>query len=93
MLEARLGETIPDALLANLETVGDVVRLIETFQSEVERQTGIGVTNPPYESGLQTPLTNREAELRQVPRWYARAFRAVLTGIYRNYFSLKCYGT
>ena len=92
MLEARLGETIPDALLANLETVGDVVRLIETFQSEVERQTGIGVTNPPYESGLQTPLTNREAELRQVPRWYARAFRAVLTGIYRNYFSLKCYG-
>ena len=92
MLEARLGETIPDALLANLETVGDVVKLVETFQSGVERQTEIGVRNPSYKSGLETPPTNREVELRQVPRWYARAFRAVITGIYRNYFSLKCYG-
>ena len=31
VLESRLGGTIPDALLANLETVGDVVKLIETF--------------------------------------------------------------
>ena len=52
MLEARLGETIPDALLANLETVGDVVKLIETFQSDVERQT-----EPLMISELETPLT------------------------------------
>ncbi len=85
MLETRLGETIPDAFLANLETVGDVVKLIEMFQSEGERQTesidNFGVRNPVYET-----------ELRQVPRWYARAFRAVITAIYSNYFSLKCYG-
>ena len=79
VLETKLGETIPDALLANLETVGDVVKLIETFQSGATRPT-----DPHTE--------NEKMELRQVPRWYARAFRAVMTGIYRNYFSLKCYG-
>ena len=85
VLEARLGATIPDALLADLETVGDVVKLVETFQSDPARQTDplndFGVRNPFHKGGL-----------RQVPRWYARAFRAVITGFYRNYFSLKCYG-
>ena len=79
VLEARLGETIPDALLANLETVGDVVNLIETFQPEATKRAA-----PDSENGT--------VELRQVPRWYARAFRSVVTGIYRNYFSLQCYG-
>ena len=85
VLEARLGETIPDALLANLETVGDVVKLIETFQSEVGRQT-----EPLSDFGVKNP--SRKTELRQVPRWYARAFRSLITGLYRNYFSLECYG-
>ena len=79
VLENRLGETIPDALLANLETVGAVVDLIETFHRET------------------TPATDgREKKevpaFREVPRWYARAFRAAFTSIYRHYFSLKCYG-
>ncbi|MDE0553440.1 MAG: AMP-binding protein, partial [Candidatus Poribacteria bacterium] len=85
ILEARLGETIPDALLANLETVGDVVKLIETFQSDVKRET-----EPLDDFGVRSACDG--VELRQVPRWYARAFRSVITGIYRNYFSLKCYG-
>ncbi|CAI8029330.1 Acyl carrier protein [Geodia barretti] len=79
VLESRLGETIPDALLANLETVGDVVRLIETFPTDIART----------EDELRE---DGKPEIRQVPRWYARAFRTVITGIYRNYFSLKCYG-
>jgi len=79
VLESRLGETIPDALLANLETVGDVVTLIETFPTDIAREK-----EKPREVG--------KPEFRQVPRWYARAFRTVITGIYRNYFSLKCYG-
>ena len=79
VLESRLGETIPDARLATLETVGDVVQLIETFPTDTAREK-----NELYKDG--------KPELRQVPRWYARAFRTVITGIYRNYFSLKCYG-
>ena len=85
VLEARLGAPIPDALLADLETVGDVVKLTETFQADATRQT-----DSPNDFGVRNP--SHKLELRQVPRWYARAFRAVVTGIYRNYFSLKCYG-
>ena len=79
VLESRLGETIPDALLANLETVGDVVRLIETFPSDITK------------AGKNAEEI-KKPEFGQMPRWYARAFRAVITGIYRNYFSVKCYG-
>ena len=79
VLEARLGGAIPDALLANLETVSDVVKLIETFPADATMK----------KDGSEE---NRNPEFRQVPRWYARAFRSVITGIYRNYFSLKCYG-
>ena len=79
VLESRLGGTIPDALLANLESVGDVVKLIETFPTRTTAET----------DGFHE---DKKPELRQVPRWYARAFRSVITGIYRRYFSLKCYG-
>ena len=79
VLENRLGETIPDALLANLETVGDVVKLIETFHTDAARD------------GVEFRETKKLA-FREVPRWYARAFRSVVTGIYRNYFSLECQG-
>ena len=79
VLEARLGETIPDALLANLETVGDVVELTETFHTDAARAED---KHPEKE----------KQEFRQVPRWYARAFRTVITSIYRNYFSLECHG-
>ena len=79
VLESRLGETIPDALLANLETVGDVVKLIETFPRDTVKEK-------------DEPRKDGQLAFRQVPPWYARAFRTVITGIYRNYFSLKCYG-
>lgn len=79
VLENRLGATIPDALLANLETVGDVVELTETFHTET-------TTVPAGPEKKEAPA------FREVPRWYARAFRAAVTSIYRNYFSLKCYG-
>ena len=79
VLERRLGETIPDALLANLETVDDVVKLTETFQTDA--------TQAKRELGKKEKL-----EFAQVPRWYARAFRAMITGIYRRYFSLECQG-
>ena len=79
VLESRLGETIPDALLANLETVGDVVTLIETFPTDTVKEK-------------DELRKDGKLAFRQVPPWYARAFRTVITGIYRNYFSLKCYG-
>ena len=79
VLENRLGETVPDAMLANLETVGDVVALIETFHTDGKREK------------LEHTETEK-LEFRQVPHWYARAFRAVMTKIYKHYFSLECHG-
>ena len=79
VLERRLGATIPDALLANLETVGDVVKLTETFQPDALQ------AKPELEE-------NEKPEFAKAPPWYARAFRAMITGIYRRYFSLECQG-
>ena len=80
LLEARLGHTIPDAMLANLETVGDVVALTQTFRAS-DAESGTEPREP------AVPL-----DFRQVPRWYARAFRAIVSGIYKHYFSLECHG-
>ena len=79
VLENRIGEIIPDALLANLETVGDVVELTETFPAEPT-------------AAVDKPHKTEMPEFRQVPRWYARAFRSVITNFYRHYFSLECHG-
>ena len=79
VLENRLGETIPDARLANLETVGDVVALIETFHTDGQREK-------------REQTETEKLEFRQVPHWYARAFRAVMTNFYRRYFALECHG-
>ena len=79
ILENRLGETIPDALIANLETVGDVIALIETFHTDGKREK-------PEHTETEMPA------FRQVPHWYARAFRSVITNFYRRYFSLECHG-
>ena len=79
VLENRLGATVPDALLANLETVGNVVELAETFAVDTMKAT-------------EGPRAGEKLAFREVPRWYARAFRAVITGLYKRYFSLECQG-
>ena len=79
VLENRLGEIIPDALLANLETVGDVVELTETFPAEPT-------------AAVDKHHKTEMPEFRKVPRWYARAFRSMITNFYRHYFSLECQG-
>ena len=79
VLEAKLGGTIPDDRLAGLETVGAVLTLMETFEAE---PTLVQAED----------RADGGAEFGQPPRWYARGFRSLMTALYRNYFSLKCYG-
>lgn len=87
LLEARLGQTIPDAMLANLRTVGDVVTLIETFHAGPTAQTD----GLPHLGGSEKK-TEAQIGIRQRPSWYARGFRALVSGIYKHYFSLECHG-
>lgn len=78
LLESRLGQTIPDAMIANLQTVGDVVALTTTFD-----QTSADVS---------TDTKVHSLKFRQKPQWYARAFRAGIRSIYRHRFSFECFG-
>ncbi len=78
LLESRLGQTIPDAMLANLQTVNDVVVLTETFAKTEPKESSESTAKP--------------LKLRGKPHWYARAFRASIRSIYRRRFSFECFG-
>ncbi len=78
LLESRLGQTIPDAMIANLHTVGDVVELVTIFEKE--------------SSDGKSSSDNEIMKLPEKPQWYARAFRAGIRSIYRRRFSFQCYG-
>lgn len=87
LLESRLGQTIPDAMLANLQTVGDVITLTETFHAgTTEQADGL----PHLEMSKKT--ADAPIDIRQGLPWYASAFRTLLNGIYKHYFSLECHG-
>ena len=77
LLESRLGHTIPDSMLANLQTVKDVVELSQTFEKS-ER--------------VETTTTAKPLQLREKPHWYARALRACVRSLYRHRFSFECFG-
>ena len=78
LLESRLGQTIPDALLANLQTVGDVVELTQNFKAGVHESETDTVVEP--------------LNLPEKPRWYARTFRAGIRSMYRHRFSFQFFG-
>ena len=77
LLESRLGQTIPDSMLANLQTVKDVVELSQTFEQS---------------NRVTTKTTEQPLKLRDRPHWYARALRAGLRSLYRHRFSFECIG-
>lgn len=79
LLESRLGQTIPEAMVANLQTVNDVVEITQAFDNTTE----------PTKSD---ETSEKSVKLREKPHWYARAFRAGIRSIYRHRFSFECIG-
>lgn len=77
LLESRIGQTIPDGILANLQTVKDVVELSQTFDATSE-QSDVG--------------SDKYLKLRREPHWYARLFRAGIRTLYQLMFSFKVFG-
>lgn len=77
LLESRIGQTIPDGILANLQTVRDVVELSQTFDGTSER----AIVD-----------SENTLELRREPYWYARLFRAGIRSLYQGMFSFKVFG-
>lgn len=77
LLESKIGQTIPDALLANLQTVKEVVELSESFDTM---------------SANSTDNAEEILKLREKPHWYARIFRAGIRSLYKRRFSFECIG-
>ena len=65
-------------MIANLQTVNDVVELMQTFDKTDTTQT--------------TGTPAKPVKLRQKPHWYARAFRAGIRSLYQSRFSFECFG-
>ena len=82
LLESRLQRSIPDELIAKIQTVGDVTETVKTLQSES--------TPPPVDE--QTPVYIEQSESSHVSTTLAGLFRFGVGAIYRYYFSIKCNG-
>ena len=82
LLESRLQRTIPDELIAKIQTVGDVTETVKTLQSEATPPPIDEETSAYIERSASSPLSATLAGL----------FRFSVWAIYRGYFSIKCNG-
>ena len=82
LLESRLQRTIPDELIAKIQTVGDVTETVKTLQSEATPPPIDEETSDYIERSASSPLSATLAGL----------FRFSVWAIYRGYFSIKCNG-
>ena len=82
LLESRLQRSIPDELLAKIQTVGDVTETVKTLQSES--------TPPPIDKETSAYIERSESSL--ISTTLAGLFRFGVWAIYKCYFSIKCNG-
>ena len=82
LLESRLQRSIPDELIAKIQTVGDVTETVKTLQSES--------TPPPIDEETSAYIERSESSPLSVT--LAGLFRFSVWAIYRCYFSIKCNG-
>ena len=82
LLESRLQRSIPDELIAKIQTVGDVTETVKTLQSES--------TPPPIDKEISAYIEQSKSSFISVI--LAGLFRFAVWAIYRCYFSIKCDG-
>ncbi len=82
LLESRLQRSIPDELIAKIQTVGDVTETVKTLQSES--------TPDPIDKEVLAHIQRSESSLLSAA--LAGLFRFSVWAIYRCYFSIKCTG-
>ena len=82
LLESRLQRSIPDELIAKIQTVGDVTETVKTLQSEP--------TPPPIDQ--ETSAYIEQSESSPLSATLAGLFRFGVWAIYRCYFSIRCDG-
>ena len=82
LLESRLQRSIPDELIAKIQTVGDVAETVKTMQSES--------TPPPIDEETSAYIVRSDSSL--ISAALAALFRFGVWAIYRCYFSIKSNG-
>lgn len=82
LLESRLQRSIPDELIAKIQTVGDVTETVKTLQSDS--------APPPIDEETSAYIVRSESSL--ISAALATLFRFGVWAIYRCYFSIKCNG-
>ena len=82
LLELRLQRSIPDELIAKIQTVGDVTETVKTLQS---KSTQLSID-------AETSAYIEQSESSHFSATLAGLFRFGVRAIYRHYFSIKCNG-
>ena len=82
LLESRLQRSIPDELIAKIQTVGDVTETVKTLQSESAH----------HPIDAEMPAHVEQSESSHLSMTLAGLFRFGVRAIYRYYFSIKCNG-
>ena len=82
LLESRLQRSIPDELIAKIQTVGDVTETVKTVQSE----------STPSAIDEETSAHIVRSESSLISATLAGLFRFGVWAIYKCYFSIKCDG-
>ncbi len=82
LLESRLQRSIPDELIAKIQTVGDVTETVKTLQSDS--------APPPIDEETSAYIVRPESSL--ISATLAGLFRFGVWAIYKCYFSIKCNG-
>ena len=82
LLESRLQRSIPDELIAKIQTVGDVTETVKTLQSE----------STPHPIDEEVLAHIEQSESSHLSTILAGLFRFGVGAIYRYYFSIKCNG-
>ena len=82
LLESRLQRSIPDELIAKIQTVGDVTETVKTLQSK----------STPPSIDAETSAYIEQSESSHFSATLAGLFRFSVWAIYKCYFSIKCDG-
>ena len=85
LLESKLGKQVPDEVAARIRTVGDVIDVVNTLDSQQ-------ATPDAEDTSLGSSIAAEHGELDSPPSHLAKLIRFGIRTIFRRRFSLRCGG-
>ena len=85
LLEAKLRRPIPDEMIGQIQTVGDIIKIVKTLRSEPSPH------NIDEKASVYS-LRVEQSEPARLSITLAGVFRFGMRIVYQRYFSIQCYG-